>query len=79
MKQFAVFGRAAASLVELEPQMLREVVVPCLVEFLEDKQGENVRFLRSSVPLKITRNQCYLGQLGPIIFRLPILSDLTYV
>lgn len=79
MKQFAVFGRAAASLVELEPQMLREVVVPCLVEFLEDKQGENVRFLRSSVALKIARNQCYLGQLGPIIFCLPILSDLTYL
>lgn len=79
MKQFAVIRRAAASLVELEPQMLREVGVPCLVEFLEDKQGENVRFLRSSVPLKITRNQCYQGQLGSIIFRLSILSDPNYL
>lgn len=48
-------------------------------EVLKDKQGENVRFLRSSVPLKITRDQCYQGQLGPTVFCLPILSDPNYL
>lgn len=68
MKQFAVFRKAAASLAELEPQMLREVVVACLVKFLEDKQGENVRFLRSSVPLKITRTNVIMVNWAQLYF-----------